>query len=76
MTNTELIQRFETDTLVGEFHHADHVHLAFAYLSEYPVLEALEKFCNALKRLATARGKPQLYHELQTATSSNILFSD
>jgi len=63
----DLIRRFEAD-LVPEnsFHHADHVRLAFAYLSEYPVLQALERFCAALKRFATARGKSQLYHETIT----------
>ena len=50
----------------GEFHHADHVRLAFAYLSRYPVLHALERFAWALKRFATAHGKPELYHETIT----------
>ena len=66
MKNRELIQQFETDTLQGEFHHADHVRLAYAYLSEYPALRALERFSEALKRYATTRGKAQLYHETIT----------
>jgi hypothetical protein len=67
MTNAELIDRFETDALAGEsFHHADHVRLAYAYLSEYPVLGALEKFVRGLRRFAVARGKPQLYSETIT----------
>ena len=66
MTNDELIHQFETDTLADEFHHADHVRLAFAYLSRYPVLEALERFATALKRFAEARGKSQLYNETVT----------
>ena len=67
VTNAELIYRFETDTLGSDpFHHADHVRLAYAYLSEYPVLEALEKFAGALQRFAAARGKPQLYSETIT----------
>lgn len=66
MSDPELIRRFESDSLEGEFHHADHVRLAFAYLSEYPPLEALEKFCCALKRYAGARGKTKLYHETIT----------
>jgi hypothetical protein len=66
MTNTELIHLFETDTLPGDFHHADHVRLAFAYLSQYPPLVALDKFATALKRYASARGKSQLYHETIT----------
>jgi hypothetical protein len=66
-SSEELIHGFETDTLPAEsFHHADHVRMAFAYLSLYPPLQALEKFSTALKRYATARGKPQLYHETIT----------
>lgn len=67
MTNEELIQHFETDSLPADsFHHADHVRLAFAYLSHYPALEALDKFATALKRFAAARGKSDLYHETIT----------
>lgn len=66
MNNHELIHCFETDTLPGEFHHEDHVRLAFAYLCEYAPLEALQKFCLALKKYAAARGKTQLYHETIT----------
>ncbi len=66
MTNQELIERFESDTLPGEFHHAEHVRLAFAYLSECPVVEALDRFVNALRRFAKARGKPERYHETVT----------
>lgn len=63
MNNQELIDRFETNAISEDsFHHADHVRLAFAYLSEYPVLVALGKFIDALKRFATAHGKTQLYN--------------
>jgi hypothetical protein len=67
MTDDELIDSFESDTLPeGSFHHADHVRLAFAYLSRHPVLRALEKFASALKRFAAARGKASLYNETIT----------
>ena len=66
MTNHEFIDQFESDTLAGEFHHADHVRLAFAYLTECPVLQALDRFSAALKRYASARGKSDLYHETIT----------
>jgi hypothetical protein len=65
MTNRELIEQFEAGT-VDSFHHADHVRLAFAYLSECSVLRALERFSAALRRYAAARGKSQLYHETIT----------
>src|SRR5258706_7485657 len=67
MSNEELIRCFENDAVPEDsFHHADHVRLAFAYLCAYPVLQALEKFADALKRFAIARGKTQLYNETIT----------
>jgi hypothetical protein len=67
MSNEELVRCFENDALPGDsFHHVDHLRLAFAYLCQYPVLQALEKFAGALKRFAAARGKTQLYNETIT----------
>jgi|SRR5712692_1338390 hypothetical protein len=67
MNNQEIIRNFENDAVPEDsFHHSDHVRLAFAYLCEYPVLQALEKFASSLKRFATARGKMQLYNETIT----------
>ena len=63
----ELIRQFECgETRPESFHHADHVRLAFEYLSRYEVLEALARFSDALKRFAAAQGKPMLYHETIT----------
>src|ERR1017187_4871926 len=67
MSNEELIQRFESGAVPEDcFHHGDHVRLAFAYLSQYPTLQALDKFSSALKRFAAALGKSQLYNETIT----------
>ena len=67
MTNEGIIQQFEQSKAPGgSFHHADHIHVAFAYLSQLPVLEALQRFSDALRRFATAHGKPHLYHETIT----------
>lgn len=66
MSNADIIHAFESDAIAGDFHHADHVQLAYAYLCEYPVLQALERFSVALKRFAAARGKTQLYNETIT----------
>ena len=67
MTNEEIIRQFESDAISeNSFHHADHVRLAFAYLSVNTPLHALEKFSAALKRFAVARGRSQLYHETIT----------
>jgi hypothetical protein len=66
MSNRELIRLFESNSLPNEFHHADHVRMAFAYLLEYPALEAVGKFSDALKAFAASHGKPNLYHETIT----------
>lgn len=66
MTNHELISDFEQGRAPGAFHHADHVRVAFAYVSELPILEAVAKFSAALKRFALAKNKPNLYHETIT----------
>ena len=67
MTNEEIIEEFEHSRAPGaSFHQADHIRVAFAYLSQYPVLEALQKFCDALQRFAAVQGNPGLYHETIT----------
>jgi len=67
MRNKELIHGFETNAIPPDsFHHADHVRLAYAYLSEFPALVALGRFSDALKRFAAGLGKTQLYHETIT----------
>jgi len=62
----QLVEDFEAGRAPGEFHHADHVHVAFAYVLQYPFIEAVTRFSAALKRFAAAKGKPQLYHETIT----------
>lgn len=65
MSDKEIIDRFERAD-VKEFHHRDHVRVAFAYLRTMPLLEAVGRFTAALRRFATAQGKPELYHETIT----------
>jgi hypothetical protein len=66
LANRHLISEFEQGRVPGDFHHADHMHVAFAYVSELPVLEAIAKFSAALRRFAISKGKPNLYHETIT----------
>lgn len=56
---------FEEGTL-PEFHHVDHVRLAWIYLHRHPVLEALERFVTGLRRYAESKGAFDLYHETIT----------
>ena len=67
MTDNEIIEQFEQSRAPGgSFHHADHIRVAFAYLSRYSTLDALQKFSAALQRFAAAQGEPGLYHETIT----------
>jgi hypothetical protein len=67
MTDEDFLASFEDCTLPNvSFHHADHVKMAWLYLSRLPALEALQRFSAALLRFATAHGKPERYHETIT----------
>ena len=67
MTEEELIRRFEDLTLdPNDFHHAEHVRLAFAYLQRYDLFDALARYRTGLKRLAGHHGAPRKYHETVT----------
>jgi hypothetical protein len=67
MNDEEFIRRFEDCTLSPEdFHHRDHVRLAWLYLRQHSTLEALAKFSTGLKTYAASLGKAALYHETIT----------
>lgn len=68
MTDVELTRALERGEIANEnFHHASHLHVAWVYLSESSsVDEAAGKMRNALRRFATAAGKPEKYHETIT----------
>jgi hypothetical protein len=65
---SRLIENFERGDAPNGFHHSDHVRMAFEYVTHFPFLEAVERFCTALKRFAAKQGKPQLFHETITWT--------
>ena len=66
MTDDELIAAFEVGTPPEPFHHVDHVKLAWTYLRRHPVIDVLTRLPKGLRALATARGKPDRYHETIT----------
>ncbi|HMH45688.1 MAG TPA: hypothetical protein VK557_19525 [Pyrinomonadaceae bacterium] len=64
MSDEEFIRAFEACTLPADrFHHPEHVRVVWLYLHRYSVLETLARFCESLKRFASANGKATLYHE-------------
>ena len=72
MTDDEFVRAFEACAIAAsEFHHADHVRLAWIYLQRHPLIEAIERFTASLKRFATHYGVPGRYH--QTITWAYLL---
>jgi hypothetical protein len=72
MNDQELVNAFEAQIVPeGGFHHAQHVRVAWYYLRNRPLLEALEQFQTRLRAFAVAQGKPDLYHE--TITMAYVL---
>jgi hypothetical protein len=67
VSDEELIAKFEDGSLpLAEFHHEQHLRVAFLYLCKYPLLEVLARFPANLKRYAATHGKNGLYHETIT----------
>jgi hypothetical protein len=63
----DFLRAFEEATLPADrFHHRDHVWVAWRYLRDRPLLAALTRFTESLKRFAAAHGHPGLYHETIT----------
>lgn len=67
MDDNEFLKAFEACSLSGdEFHHSDHLRVAWLYLCSLPLLVAIERFRECLQRFARHHGAPGLYHETIT----------
>jgi hypothetical protein len=62
MNDRDFADAFERCTLPSAFHHRDHVHMAWIYLRDLPLLDALARFTTSLKALCLRNGRPELYH--------------
>ena len=61
------IAALEDGTLDADaFNHEAHVYLAWLYLAEWPLLDAIHRFSCALRRLTVKLGVPGKYHETIT----------
>ena len=72
MEDESLIRLFEAGEAPPDgFHHREHVRVAWWYLREHPLPDALARFGAGLRRFAAAQGKPDLFHE--TITTAYLL---
>ncbi len=59
-----LLDRFVDTTLpAANFHHRQHVQVAWLFVQKYGMPDALAEFSAAIKRFADAKGATGLYHE-------------
>ncbi len=67
MSDEQLILQLEACTLPEEhFHHADHLHAAWVYLTRFGATEAIARFSDTLRRYAASQDKADRYHETIT----------
>jgi hypothetical protein len=65
MTDEEFLKAFEDCTL-EEFHHADHIRMAWLYLRKFGYEIGSAKVKEGIKRFAAAKNATTLYHETIT----------
>ena len=67
MNERELFDRFvDTSLPADQFHHQQHVHVAWMFVRAHGMPGALAEFTAAIKRFADAKGATGLYHETIT----------
>jgi hypothetical protein len=67
LTPSELFDRFvDTSLPADQFHHQQHVQVAWMFVRKFGMPEALREFSTAIKRFADAKGATGLYHETIT----------
>ena len=67
LAGADLLARFLDTTLPAEqFHHEQHVHVAWRFVRDHGMPAALTEFTAAIKRFAAAKGAHGLYHETIT----------
>src|SRR5215213_4289366 len=67
MTERELFDQFvDTSLPADQFHHQQHVHVAWMFVRKHGMPAALSEFSTAIKRFAVAKGATGLYHETIT----------
>lgn len=67
MSDDEFIAQLESCVLPEDrFHHIDHLHAAWLYLTRFPATEAIARFSEVLRSYAASLGKSDRYHETIT----------
>lgn len=75
MLTDPLVEAFESGTMDGAtFHHREHLYVAFCYLRERPLEEALARYVRHLRQLTARLGVPEKFHA--TVTWAYVILVD
>lgn len=67
LDDRQLLEGFESATLpADQFHHEEHVRVAWMFVRRHGMPDAIAAFSDAIKRFADAKGAHGLYHETIT----------
>ena len=67
MSNDPLVRAFESAAVDPRaFGHREHLYVAWCYLRELPLEEALPRYVRHLRQLVAALGAPQKFHATMT----------
>lgn len=68
------LERFESgDFDPAQFHHRDHVRVAFEMLARYTFADAAARLSNGLRAMAARAGRPEAYHETVTIAFLSLI---
>ena len=76
MTHAEqmLLEQFENLHISApDFHHADHVRVAFIMLNKYDFVDACSRYANTIKSMAHAVGVPDKYNATITFAFMSVI---
>ena len=74
LSDEDFLAAFHSCTLQNsQFHHADHLRLAWLHLHRQPFERALESVRSGIQRFALHHGAPGLYHETITSAWVRLL---
>ncbi|HTA69376.1 MAG TPA: hypothetical protein VK776_13890 [Bryobacteraceae bacterium] len=76
LADLEFVRAFEACELANDnFHHRDHIRLAWIYLQLYGELEARVRIAEAIRKFAAHHGKSDKYHETITVAWLRLVWN-
>jgi hypothetical protein len=77
MNDDEFMAAFEHGEIAGStFHHADHIRLAYLYLTRFPMRDAEQRVLIGIRSMAARLGVPEKFNYTQTAAWLRVISAE